>query len=142
MSIYKNVIRPLLHKIKRFRNFIRDLLVVIVRGWDLRLLTSCDMKIYRLPKSTEFWHPVGIVIGGKVKIGEHCIIRQNVTLGQVKDKYPVIGNNVEVGAGAMVLGDVVVGDGAVIAAGAVVLKDVPANTMYASRFEPYMKPLI
>ncbi|OUS14123.1 hypothetical protein A9Q89_01260 [Gammaproteobacteria bacterium 53_120_T64] len=117
-------------------------MVVIARGWDLRLLTSCDMKIYRLPKSTEFWHPVGVVIGGKVDIGEHCIIRQNVTLGQVKGQYPVIGSHVEIGAGAMVLGGVVIGDGAVIAAGAVVLQDVPAKTMYASRFEPYFKSLV
>ena len=142
MSVYRKVVRPLLHKIKRLRNFLRDLLVVISRGWDLRLLTSCDMKIYRLPKTTEFWHPVGIVIGGKVTLGEHCIVRQNVTLGQVKDKYPVIGNNVEIGAGAMVLGEVVIGDGAVIAAGAIVLQNVPANTLYASRFEPYMKSLV
>jgi len=141
MSIYRKVIRPLLHKIKRFRNFVRDLLVVIARGWDLRLLTSCDMKIHRLPKTTEFWHPVGIVIGGKVKVGEHCVIRQNVTIGQVKDKYPLIGDGVEIGAGAIVLGGVVIGDGAVIAAGATVLKDVPANTVYTSRCEVHMRPI-
>lgn len=49
----------------------------------MRLITSCDMTIYKLPKTTEFWHPVGIVIGGKSRIGEHCIIGQNVTIGQV-----------------------------------------------------------
>lgn len=141
MNIYRGLVRPLLHKIKRFRNFIRDLLVVIARGWDLRLLTSCDIKIYRIPRSTQFWHPVGIVIGNQVKLGENCIIRQNVTLGQSNGRYPIIGNNVEISVGAIVVGGITIGDGAVIGAGAIVLQDVPPNTLYLSRFEPYLKPL-
>lgn len=141
MHIYRGLIRPLLHRIKRFRNFVRDLLVVIARGWDVRLLTSCDIKIYTIPKSTQFWHPVGIVIGNKVKLGENCVIRQNVTLGQSNGQYPTIGNNVEISVGAIVVGGITIGDGAVIGAGAIVLQDVPANTLYLSKFEPYMKPL-
>jgi serine acetyltransferase len=141
MSAYRKIIRPALHRLKRFRNFIRDLVVVIARGWDLRLITSCDMKIYKLPKTTEFWHPVGIVIGGKAKIGEHCIIRQNVTIGQVKDQYPVIGNRVEIGAGAIILGGVTVGDDAVIGAGAIVVQDVPEGNLYLSKNEVVIKPL-
>lgn len=141
MSIYRKIIRPLLHKVKRFRNFIRDLFVVIARGWDLRLLTSCDMNISRIPKSTIFWHPVGIVIGSKVKIGEQCNIRHNVTIGNMEGEYPVIGDRVAIGPGVIILGDVTIGDGAIIGAGATVLKDVPADTIYASRFEPYMRKI-
>ncbi|MFA5493690.1 MAG: DapH/DapD/GlmU-related protein [Porticoccaceae bacterium] len=140
MSVYKKVVRPLLHRIKRFRNFARDLAVVAARGWDLRLITSCDMKIYKLPKTTEFWHPVGIVIGGKSRIGEHCIIRQNVTIGQVRDRYPVIGDRVEIGAGAIILGGITIGDDAVIAAGAVVVRDVPAGHTYVSKHEIQIQP--
>lgn len=141
MSLYRGFIRPALHRLKRFRNFIRDLLVVIVRGWDLRLITSCDMKIYKLPRTTEFWHPVGIVIGGKSKIGEHCIIRQNVTIGQVREQYPVIGDRVEVGAGAIILGGITIGDDAVIGAGAVVTRDVPPGHLYLSRHEPLVRAI-
>ena len=127
MSFYRAVVRPLLHRVKRFRNFVRDLAAVIARGWDLRLITSCDMKIHKLPKTTEFWHPVGIVI------------RQNVTIGQVRDQYPVIGNRVEIGAGAIILGGVTIGDDAVIAAGAVVVKDVPAGHVFVSRHDTLMQ---
>lgn len=141
MSIYRKVIRPLLHKIKRFRNFIRDLLVVIARGWDFRLLTSCDMNISKIPKTTIFWHPVGMVIGSKVKIGEHCNIRHNVSIGNLNDEYPVIGDRVQIGPGVIILGGVTIGDDAIIGAGATVLKDVPANTVYASRFEVHMRPI-
>src|SRR5690606_38329810 len=90
MSFYRAVVRPLLHRVKRFRNFVRDLAAVIARGWDLRLITACDMKIHKLPKTTEFWHPVGIVIGGRARIGENCVIRQNDTIGHVCDQYHII----------------------------------------------------
>lgn len=141
MNLYRGLIRPLLHRIKRLRNFLRDLLVVIARGWDLRLLTSCDIKLHKTPKSTQFLHPVGIVIGNQVKLGENCVIRQNVTLGQSNGQYPVIGDNVEISVGAIVIGAVTIGAGAVIGAGAIVLQDVPPRTLYLSRFEPYLKPL-
>jgi len=141
MSIYRKVIRPLLHKVKRFRNFIRDLLVVIARGWDFRLLTSCDMNISKIPKSTILWHPVGLVIGSKVKIGECCNIRHNVTLGNLDGGYPVIGDRVQIGPGVIILGAVTIGDDAIIGAGATVIKDVPAKMIYASRFETYMREI-
>lgn len=134
---YYKTIRPFWHKIKRFRNFLRDLCVCIWRGWDLRLITACDMRICRIPRTTHFGHPVGIVISSRAKIGEHCDIRQNVTIGQRSDRdVPVIGNNVLIGAGAMIIGNVSVGDNARIGAGAIVLKDVPPNTTYISKFEP------
>lgn len=61
-------------------------------------------------------------------IGENCWINQRVTFGY-KGKYcPIVGNNVRVGVGAIILGDVTIGDNVNIGAGAVVVKDVPANT--------------
>lgn len=72
-----------------------------------------------------------IIIHGNTVIGDDCIIRQGVTLGNKSSNAPldapVIGSRVNVGAGAKVLGKVLVGDDAVIGANAVVIKDVPAN---------------
>ncbi|MDH2432992.1 serine acetyltransferase [Pokkaliibacter sp. MBI-7] len=79
-------------------------------------------------------HPVGVVIGQGVKLGKHCTIYQNATIGlkHVSDTaYPVLGNYVTVCAHACILGDITIGDNAVIAAGAVVLHDVPANVVVA-----------
>jgi len=76
-------------------------------------------------------HQHGIVIHGNCEIGDDCIIRQGVTLGnRYMDKpcdAPKLGKNVNVGAGAKILGAVNVGDDAVIGANAVVVNDVPAG---------------
>lgn len=67
-------------------------------------------------------------------IGEKCIIFQNVTLGssfrehKSIDDYPVVGNNVMIGAGAVIVGGVKIGDNATIGANAVVTNDVPTNS--------------
>ncbi len=92
-----------------------------------------------LPYATElgrrvvFEHQHGIVIHGCAKIGDGCIIRQGVTIGnRTLDKpldAPTLGKNVNVGAGAKILGGVTIGDDAVIGANAVVLRDVPAGAL-------------
>ena len=76
-------------------------------------------------------HPLGIVIGGGVRIGKNVSILQNVTLGRVATEHldPTIGDDVEIGAGAVVLGAVHVGNGAKVGANSVVLKDVPAGAI-------------
>jgi serine acetyltransferase len=142
-NVYRSFIRPAWHKVKRFRNFVRDLIICIWRGWDFRLITACDINLSKIPKSTHFGHPVGIVISSKVLLGQNCDIKQNVTIGQkyeTKKMYPVIGNGVQIGAGAVIIGNVNIGDNAVIGAGAVVLKNIPANTTYISKFEPAVIP--
>jgi serine O-acetyltransferase len=81
-------------------------------------------------KKTFFPHPIGIVIGKNVILGRDCTIYQNVTIGvgnNKKEDYPIIGNNVTIYAGAIVIGKVTVGDNAVIGAGCIVTKDVPEN---------------
>lgn len=78
-------------------------------------------------------HQNGIIIHGRAVIGDDCVIRQGVTLGnrttERPDDAPTLGRGVNVGAGAKILGDVRVGDGAVIGANAVVLEDVPAGAL-------------
>lgn len=76
-------------------------------------------------------HQSGIIIHGDSVIGDDCILRQGVTLG---NRYldrpfdaPKLGERVNVGAGAKVLGAVQIGDGASIGANAVVLQDIPAG---------------
>ncbi len=72
-------------------------------------------------------HPIGVVIMAK-RIGQNCSIIAGVTIGmRNKHAFPRIGDNVFIGAGARVLGDITVGSGAVIGANAVVIKDVPEN---------------
>ena len=77
-------------------------------------------------------HGMGVVIGATTVIGDDVMIYHNVTLGARsnvgvtgKDKrHPTIGNNVLIGAGAKVLGNIKIGDGSKIAANSVVTKDL------------------
>jgi serine acetyltransferase len=85
----------------------------------------------RLGRRVIFEHQAGITIHGECVIGDDCIIRQGVTLGNRWLDRPLdaprIGNRVNVGAGAKILGRVTIGDHANIGANAVVLSDVPAH---------------
>jgi serine O-acetyltransferase len=78
-------------------------------------------------------HPGGIVIHGCSVIGDDCRIRQGVTLGAKTHQRPldapILGNRVDVGAGAKILGAVRIGDDAVIGANAVVIRDVPSGAV-------------
>ena len=74
-----------------------------------------------------FPHMQNIVIGEGVRIGKLCTIFQDVTLGQNKGGYPVIGDNVIIYSGAKIIGDISIGNNAIIGANAVVVKDVSDN---------------
>jgi serine O-acetyltransferase len=74
-------------------------------------------------------HGMGVVIGETAVIGDNCSLTQGVTLGGTstrhEKRHPTLGNNVNVGAGAVLLGAITVGEYARIGAGSVVLTNVP-----------------
>ncbi|HEY9644175.1 MAG TPA: serine O-acetyltransferase [Coleofasciculaceae cyanobacterium] len=76
-------------------------------------------------------HGMGVVIGETAIVGDYALIYQGVTLGgtgkQSGKRHPTVGENVVVGAGAKVLGNIHVGDNVRIGAGSVVLRDVPSD---------------
>ena len=90
-----------------------------------------------VPSSTRLPHPIGIVIGKGVRLGEGVVIYQNVTLGGRnrgdgrRGQYPVVGDGTVVFAGAVLIGGIEVGSGSVVGANAVVLSDVPSNSVAA-----------
>jgi len=77
-------------------------------------------------------HGMGVVIGETAIIGDNVTLYQGVTLGGTgKEKgkrHPTIGNNVVIGTGAKVLGNITLGDNSYVGANAVVIKDVPPNS--------------
>jgi serine O-acetyltransferase len=74
-------------------------------------------------------HGMGVVIGETALIGDDCTLYHGVTLGGTSwnkgKRHPTLGNNVVAGAGAKILGPIMVGEGARIGSNAVVVKDVP-----------------
>jgi serine O-acetyltransferase len=77
-------------------------------------------------------HGMGVVIGETTIVGDDVTLYQGVTLGgtgkESGKRHPTIGNNVVIGAGAKVLGNITVGENCRIGSGSVVLRDVPAHS--------------
>ncbi len=99
-------------------------LVQIVTGVEL----PCEVEV---GKNFVIDHFGGIVISGYARFGDNCRIRSGVVVGLSRVEEPcapVIGNNVDIGAGAKVLGNITVGDNVLIGANAVVVRDVPGNS--------------
>ncbi|MBI5144315.1 MAG: serine O-acetyltransferase [Candidatus Omnitrophica bacterium] len=86
----------------------------------------------RIGKGLFIDHGMGVVIGETSIIGDDVTLYQGVTLGGTGKargkRHPTLGNNVVVGAGAKILGDITIGDNSYIGANAVVIKDVPHNS--------------
>lgn len=101
----------------------------ILFSWWLRPLRDLYINTRSIGGGLIIQHGFSTIISAQ-KIGENCKIYHHVTLGYNHElQAPVLGNNVEVCCGAKVLGGVTVGDNVLIGAGALVVKDVPANTV-------------
>jgi serine O-acetyltransferase len=115
----------------------------IRRGWvrkPFSFLYKFSYKIVQILTGIEFPcevgvgknfridHFGGIVVSGYAEFGDDCVIRNGVTVGLRSVQEPVaprIGNNVDIGAGAKILGNVRIGNNVRVGANAVVLRDVP-----------------
>ena len=107
----------LMRRIARIRNTL----------WSVVTQSDVDLQA-TLGKGLMLPHPNGVVIHGEARIGDDCMIMQQVTVGMIDEsEVPVIGNRVYIGAGAKIIGKLTVGDGARIGANAVVVNDVPSN---------------
>jgi serine O-acetyltransferase len=115
-----------LYKIKLF--FLARLLSQIAR-------LSTGIEIHpgaKIGKRFFIDHGLGVVIGETAIVGDDVLLYQGSTLGGTGvvqgKRHPTIGNNVVIGAGAKVLGNITIGDNSYIGANAVVVKDVPPNS--------------
>jgi serine O-acetyltransferase len=100
----------------------------LVRLWLLGVYGVDIDPTARIGTGVIFMHTVGIVIGGDAAIGEGCMLMGSNTLGTNDNTgYPSLGKGVLVGAGARLIGPIIVGDGAKIGANAVITVDVPAG---------------
>jgi serine O-acetyltransferase len=107
------------------RIFLRRWVVLRYRFWSI--VTGADIPLTtQIGGGLMLPHPNGIVIHPEAKIGPNCIIFQQVTIGTSNSSLvPVIGGHVDIGAGAKLLGAILVGSHVEIGANAVVLRDVP-----------------
>ncbi len=104
---------------------ILKIFIQIITGIDL----PCEAKVGRRFKIEHFGD---IIISGDAAFGDDVIIRNGVTVGLRHTEErgsPKIGNRVDIGAGAKILGPITIGDDVAIGANAVVIKDVPSNSI-------------
>jgi serine acetyltransferase len=125
------------HRFGNWRMGLRPFVLRCAFSFFYRILYRRCRNVYgielpytvKLGRWVTFEHQGCVVIHGNAEIGDGCIIRQGVTIGNRSlDKpleAPRLGKEVNVGAGAKILGGVSIGDGATIGANAVVVKDVP-----------------
>lgn len=100
-------------------------LIQIITGIDL----PCEAEVGR---NFIIDHFGGIIVSGYAKFGDNCRLRHDVCIGlrhTDEPSAPVFGNNVDIGAGAKILGAITIGDNVMIGANAVVLTDVPSNSI-------------
>ncbi len=106
----------------------------LVVNWFVRSFHGIELPAAaRIGRRLTVGHQSGIVVHAGTVIGDDCLLRHNVTIGALRagpsEPIPRIGDRVEIGAGAVLLGGITVGDDAVIGANAVVRVDVPANAV-------------
>lgn len=121
---YQNASGPLRSVTKKVA-VLRHRFWSIVAGADIPLNSSIGGGLL-LP------HPNGVVIHPDARIGVNCLIFQQVTIGATERGVPTIGGHVDIGAGAKLIGPIVVGDHARIGANALVREDVPAYGVYVA----------
>jgi len=97
-----------------------------------RFLTGIEVHPgAKIGKGVFIDHGMGVVIGETAIVGDYTLIYQGVTLGgtgkETEKRHPTLGDNVVVGAGAKVLGNIQIGNNVRIGAGSVVLQNVPSD---------------
>ncbi len=114
--------------LRRFLSLLYRMLFKIVQ-----ILTGIELPCeVEVGKNFVIDHFGGIVISGYAKFGDDCRIRNGVVVGLKRVDEPcapIIGNNVDIGSGAKVLGKIRVGNNVIIGANAVVITDVPDNSI-------------
>lgn len=115
-----------------------------LHGWELYFIARLMSQLARFFTGIEIHpgavigrnffidHGMGVVIGETTIIGDNVLIYQGVTLGgtgkEQGKRHPTLQDNVTVGAGAKVLGNITIGENSNIGAGSVVIDDVPENS--------------
>lgn len=148
LNIHRVYPRPLVDDIWRFQRLLRKLeyytnckksffykpyvLILKFKFHKLSRILGFDIPINVFGPGLSIAHRGTIVVNGKARIGANCRIHACVNIGTGNDrdqKVPTIGNNIYIGPGAKIFGEIVIGDNTAIGANAVVNKSFPEGNM-------------
>lgn len=108
-------------------------IALLVEGFILRVYGVAISSQAEIGKDLKFPHPVGIVIGANVRIGDNVIIYQNVTIGKNNINafdYPVIGSNTIIYANSIVIGGIKIGENCIVGAQSLVKRSMNDNETF------------
>ena len=122
--IHKNIS----HNLYKFRFYFLARLISQI----MRFLTGVEIHPgAKIGNGLFIDHASCVVIGETASIGDNCIMFHNTTLGgtgkELGDRHPKLGNNVFVGTGAVILGNITIGDNSKIGANSIITKSVKEN---------------
>jgi len=133
LFLYQGLQALIAHRIAHF--FYRLHMFFLARYLSQLARFATGIEIHpgaRIGKRFFIDHGMGVVIGETAIVGDDVLLYQGVTLGgtglEKGKRHPTIGNNVVIGGGAKILGNITVGDSSYIGANAVVIHNVPANS--------------
>ncbi len=131
--LYPGLHAIILYRISKFLLKLRIPFVPRAISQFARFITGIEIHPgVRIGRGLFIDHGMGVIVGETTIIGDNVTLYQGVTLGGTgKEKgkrHPTIGNDVVIGAGAKVLGNISIGDNSYVGANAVVIKDVPPNS--------------
>ena len=102
--------------------------LALISLWLNRVINGCVIGAgAKFDQGLVIMHPIGVVINSKVRGGKNIIIESGVVIGDEKGQAPRLGDNIFIGAGAKIIGGITVGNNVKIGANAVVVKDLPSN---------------
>lgn len=133
LLLYQGLHALVSHRVAHFFYKMRLVFLARLMSQISRFVTGIEIHPgARIGKGFFIDHGMGIVIGETSIIGDNVLLYQGVTLGgtglEEEKRHPTVGNNVVIGAGAKILGNITVGDNSYVGANAVVVKDVPPNS--------------
>jgi len=126
----------------RLSHFFTKNQILRIVGLPIRILYKILKVIFaidlsdktRIGKNFKIDHGFGLVINYKTVIGNNVRLRNSTTIGVKKANdslAPKIGNNVDIGANSILIGDITIGDNVIIGAGSVVINSIPSNEIWA-----------
>ena len=133
LCCYPGLHALILHRIAHKLNYWRIPLIPRIISNISRFFTGIEIHpAARIGRRFFIDHGMGVVIGATTIIGDDVLIYQGVTLGGTGNehgkRHPTLGNNIVVGSGAKVLGNIEIGSNSRIGAGSVVIDNVPENS--------------
>lgn len=134
---YLDLLRKIEDLLLQKKTIIRRIFIHILLRKYYRIGLKLSFEIYPLScgPGLRLFHPGGIIINPKAKIGKHFTIRSFSVIGNKKtndnSKVPQIGDNVDIGCNCSIIGNINIGSNVYIGAGSVVVTDIPSNCIAA-----------